>query len=924
MNFFRKKNILVIMLLFTCFLQAEESHFKPQAEEEALFLRRIAEFWQDAEYDIAKHQIENYLKDFPQSSLSDSLNAILGNLYMNEKNYTLAVAAYDNIKSSEVKDKVAINFLGSLFHLKWYDRLTEECETYIEKTSDELAGKIKYLQALTYYNQAMDEKDDIEKHKQTISIAKEKFEKLLESKFEIEAREYLSQIHSNLDDFENAAKHYLDLAEKNPHKKDEYLFQAALLQAHYNKELAIDTFSIITDFSSSKTPDAAYNKVLLLFELKKYEDLILQKEKLLSLIDQDQMDSANFFIGRTYFNIEDFENAKSYLEKSISTNEKDPVQMKLALVMLMQSSFNLNDDESFEKSFKLFTSKYPNDENLFESYFAKALLNKKNSKLEEAKKDFENISSNFQNTSQNDMYLYEYAHLLYQLNDFESSKTKFYEFVNRFDNHKYTKNSLTYLINCSIKSIKKSKLDTEKNIFRKNLVNDIEYLFKKEYHFTQKEKFQYRYLLAKTQYDLKEYQLSLDILNTLIEDNPEEAVLSENEKFLSKKEFAQINILMGFCHKNLNSDYASFISFAEKGLKINSAIENAFTTYINLFNSYLILSKQNDQVDNQKLCMAADYLYKAYEVKPNEITSNNLLWLSEFYSSKIKNFVEKDYKNSFANDSNMYLYLKNSINIFENLSKASKSDENLLKLAFLYRCDNNLVKAQEILEGIVKEVRFSPEVEKNKLEEIIFELANTYDLLNEKDKSISIYEEFLPTFKKETLTYSQALLHFARLKLSNISKDQYSIENGELEKIISNFKTISLQKIFENEPTHIEAALDYVDVLCYMEKEKRFEKRQFLLGRLKENFYSEEDIISQDYQHMRNLLIEKQLIFNAYMTAIEADKYICMGYLENNIAHIKVANEFINKLVNDKLVTTKYLNDYISNMKKLIEEFKFE
>nr|NGX44700.1 hypothetical protein [Candidatus Anoxychlamydiales bacterium] len=134
----------------------------------------------------------------------------------------------------------------------------------------------------------------------------------------------------------------------------------------------------------------------------------------------------------------------------------------------------------------------------------------------------------------------------------------------------------------------------------------------------------------------------------------------------------------------------------------------------------------------------------------------------------------------------------------------------------------------------------------------------------------------------------------------------------------------SFQKIFENEPTHLEAALDYVDVVCYMENNERFEKRLFLLGRLKENFTSTEDVISQDYQAMREVLKDKEKLYSAYMLEVEAEKNICLGFLENDPKRIDKAKLQLKRLQENELICTKYLEDRVNRYLKLIEEYPFE
>lgn len=231
-----------ILLLLVCIVSLgyadENPLFNPQTQEEALFLRRIAEFWQDEEFEIAKYQIENYMIEHPKSHMIDSLFAILGNIHMNEKNYSKAVSAFENIKDEDVKDKIGVNLLSSLYHLKWHSRLIDECNYYVTRVDGELKDKITYLRAISLYNKSLDLEDQNEIN-ELIAKSRDDFEALLDTKFENQAREYLSQIHKALNDFEKASECYMQLSVSDPTKKDEYLFSAAILQAHFDKEKAL-------------------------------------------------------------------------------------------------------------------------------------------------------------------------------------------------------------------------------------------------------------------------------------------------------------------------------------------------------------------------------------------------------------------------------------------------------------------------------------------------------------------------------------------------------------------------------------------------------------------------------------------------------------------------------------------------------------
>ncbi len=911
-----------ILLLFIC-MQAlgyadDNPLFNPQTQEEALFLRRIAEFWQDKEFEIARYQIENYIVEHPKSAMIDSLYAILGNIHMNEKNYSKAISAFENIKDKDIKDKIGVNLLASLYHLKWYLRLIDECNYYIDRVNGELKDKIVYLRAISLYNRTL-EIDDQNEIDELLLKSKNDFETLISTKFENQAREYLSQIHKTLNDFEKACEYYLELANSNPSLKHEYLFSAAILQAHFDKEKALKTFNEITKTSSLKSKDAAYNKLLLLYEMKRFSDIASEKDTLLDLIEEDKKSLANFFIGRCYFNMQDYENASLHLENALNSN-LEPQETKLSLIMLMQSAFHLNDFDLFNKSFNEFVLKYPKDEKLFESLFAKAMLNKNNKKYDESLKIFEDIiSKDFDEAKNLDNFLFEYAHLLFLTNNTKKCKDTFKKILSISKNDNIIKPSLQYIVNATIKDLQNETAEDKLISIRQCLLRDIANLLQKHELFEKDELSEFNFLLAKTHFDLENFEDSLIILQTLLD--------NDNKSYFSQDELSEINLLIGFCKKNITGNLDEFIHYANISLDLSNDSKHKFTTYINLFNSHLELAKRNDVIDDAHLEKAAFNLFNAYLITKNKINKNNLIWLGDFLSSKVTNYLSENYKNTLFENPKMLAYSKNASIIYKDLLN-SADDENFeefsIKLAYLYSLQNNLDDATLLLEKLIQDYRFHPEKPFKALEQSIFELANIYEKQNIKEKAINLYEEFIPIFKKENRFKFRSLLHLSRLKLSNIAKQDFVVSNKELEKIISTLKTVSFQKILENEPTHLEAALDYVDVVCYMENNKCFEKRLFLLGRLKENFTSTEDVISQDYHAMRQILKDKEKIYKAYMLVVEAEKNMCVGYLENNPKKIDKAKSQLQYLQKNSLICTKYLEDRVNKNLKLLEEYSFE
>jgi hypothetical protein len=340
------------------------------------------------------------------------------------------------------------------------------------------------------------------------------------------------------------------------------------------------------------------------------------------------------------------------------------------------------------------------------------------------------------------------------------------------------------------------------------------------------------------------------------------------------------------------------------------------------------LAKEKELIDDAMLFKAADFLYEAFKINNTNINSSNILWLADYYYTKVFKFLETNYKNTLIENSSLHETSKKALDLYEHIrSLAKKDDKNnfqkieeyQLKLANLYKVQKNPAMQISLLEEIVSQYRFHPETNWEFKEETVYELACVY---NDKDKALSLYDEFMQNFNKESKFRAAALLHQARLKLSSIPKDEVSSENQNLEKIITQLKTISVQKVFENEPIHLEAALDYVDILCYMENNTNWEKRLFLLARLKDNFISDEDITSQDYQIMQKVIKDKQPLFNSYMTVIDAEIKIAKGYIEKRIEPLLEARSDLTKLENDNMVSTSFLHDRIQNLLQLIEDYK--
>jgi hypothetical protein len=120
-----------------------------------------------------------------------------------------------------------------------------------------------------------------------------------------------------------------------------------------------------------------------------------------------------------------------------------------------------------------------------------------------------------------------------------------------------------------------------------------------------------------------------------------------------------------------------------------------------------------------------------------------------------------------------------------------------------------------------------------------------------------------------------AALQSARIK-------QTSSENNP-EQILSMLKNISLQKTLANEPVHLEAAIDYLELMAELQpEEKREEKKLGLLLKMKSNFAANDDLLSQDYHAARSQNPLQNQIYLDYMLYLDAKILLTQAQLEQN------------------------------------------
>lgn len=806
-------------------------------EEETLFLRRIADFWQEGEYGIAKKQIEEFLQQFPSSSFSEPLSIAMGDLLLREKNYNGALNHYSKITSSEWSEKTFLNRMQCLYYLEWYATLADECEAYLENNLEEdLALKTTYYLAISLYHQCLNAQKDPELAQQLAKRAEPYFEMLINSDLSDETAQAFAHLCYILKDFPKAADIYLELAQKEPESKEEMSFQAALIQAEFDKPKALETFTLLANEKGKKGEEAAYNQMVLLFETAQYEKLLTEKETLLNQIPKDKKAMGHLFLGRSCLALKKYEQAAVQLKSFIKeTPSYEGQSVQSAFVSLIEASFQSDDLPGINLALTKLSEINPSHPEIAKGRFSRALLLKKQSNTSGAREELKTLLLDVAQFPLRPQAIFELTHLEYQAQSWVSCRNHSKAFLSEFPESELAPFAWRYLASASA-MIATDNPDQKE--LKEQLVVDLTALLAQEKMFSQVEKNDWRFFLSKAQFDLGKLEDAAESLSSLVK-----------EPHLFPQQ-PNAYLLLAICHRDAMEDLSSFCSFAEIALEKKADLVEIGLLHISLFNAYLTLSEQMPEL----LEKAASHLFEAFE-SGTAITQENLNWLAAYYEE----LFEKE-------KTDPSLALRASLIYNHILTHFIQQDSTLYKLAKLY---SSLGKPQEQMSLLNQLLEKHPESELEAEAQCL--LAEGYAAVGNKEMAASLYDQVAkgaPPIRSEVS--AKAYLEGARLHFRNVLEQKYTIDHPEMIQTLSLLKDLILQKTLHNEPVHLEAALDYINFKGTLENQGS-EKRISLLKKIKADFESGEDLLSQDYHRARERFPEKEKIYLGYLQLIDAE-----------------------------------------------------
>jgi hypothetical protein len=868
--------VLIFFSFFCTFSLFSEQATLPEEEKEnseALFLRRIVEFWESGQYSIVKGEIEKYLAEHQKSSFSNELFVFLGDIFLKEEKYEDALTSYKKITDNSIKQTVFLNFLLCLYELKRYDLVASECHFYLQQylsVDPEISRQVKIYLASAYYENAISASGDTAKS--YALMAKPYFEDLLKTNFSNEIWPILTTLHHILKDHKAASDLYFSFADQYPEKKEEFLFQAANSALEFDKELALQTFATICRTGKSYVRDAADGRMRLLYELKKYSDLILLSDSLMEVCSKENLPFFHFLLGKSYFEMKDYKHASIEMKKSLDCEGNNGAPKRDVLALIMSAAHQMQDRDLFEEGFNRFEKSFPQDEELPKALLAKALLNKKSSRFVEAEKDFERLETHASLLEDQEIFFYEYADLLFQMKRSLKSKECFSKLLEVSKEGARKQEAFRGFVNASISVAFDEKEKEKALLLKQELIQSLQKILSEKEILNDNEREEYTYFLGQCQFECGNFAQALDVLGPWAD--------KENHS----PHLAQAHLFLAQCFDELKKDKKNFCSHVEKALALKDPSLKESSMHLLLFNGYF----QMAQEDREMIHQAAEHLYLASKDDAIQIQKENGLWLAQYYYHRAEKFAnEGQWKGKKEEILRMQEERRRASSIInKNLNFplqgtiSPQEEENLFRLANLYHWDQKEKESFELLELLNEQYQKAPSMAWAFRDSALLMLAFDYAEKNEKEKAFVFLDEIISS-KRALDAVVKATFEKSRLRISLLSEEEKNLSSPQVVGILNELKQIRLQRKLESEPLHFEAALLGIDLQVALEKELPLDqKRLTLLQNFKEEFFSQEDVLSKDYHEERNKLKDKELLLQSYLKLIDLEILLCKGKME--------------------------------------------
>jgi|GEM_PF-798847 len=903
-QFFQLRKIalhaILASVLFTASGYSETANATPK---EALMLRRITEYWKDGDYPSVKRQIVDFLSKNPETGLHDHLNAMLGDLYFQERNYRQALATYDLIGNVEIKEKTTFNCLQAQFETRDFLSVIDGAEKFLKcQKGGDGEMKVRYLLAEACFRQAL-KSDDMEQKVFYLKLSKPHYKILTQTKYSDRALFPLAEIHRLLREDERAASLYLSLAAKYPEHRERFLFQAGILQIKEDKQSALETFERVYEIGGKRSKLAAFNRLILLYQNDAYEDFLHFYQDVIGLMPEQKVPLLQFYEGRCHYAMGDYSQAVMPLETFITSTKGRSKELKTGYLLLINCSRQLKDIALLERTLFSFKTAFPKDSDVPKALMIHSQMCRENGDFTQALTDLQTLNREYPAYEDAEGVMYDYALLLSQTDKWIEARETFRSFIDKYPQSERASGAWRHLLNCSIEELKDPSIVNSEET-KKTFISILSEALKKENILTEPERQQYFLVMMKCHCELGHYENVVPALSQYLSDVVNPDLLAE------------AHLLMAICQQKLNEDLTPFIQHAEEAFAHNTKLPEGNILHLELYNAYLTKSFSTQDEENCSYFqqMAANHLFASEAWRDRSIKLDNYLWLVNHYFQQAKTGGQDDYQKA-------EILFKDLLGIEkgqETLKISSNSlylEGEVLKYANLLEMGGNHKDKVALLEKLAQKHEEHAQLPWKLQKRTLFELGKAYEAEKRYQDALNSYRHIVKTSERGSMVTNSAALHKAKLEYRLLKTQQRSSESPEMISLLHTLKDLQIQKKVSSEPLHLEAALQYAEIRSLLSEPENIAKNtHFFLKRMHEDFHTTDDPIAEEYTQVRQKFPEKDAIFGAYMQYLNAQMLKCEANMarneKKNDKALALEDEAL-QILDNLLETKEYLQPYL-------------
>lgn len=856
-----------------CWGTLQAGHAASPSPEEKLGLQQIAQFWKEGNSEEAKKAILIFLSQFEDSSVNDNVNAMLGDLYFAEGAFDSAITAYRSIRSDSFRCKVLVGELQALFATQRYDEASDLAGRYLrgEMGSDlSWVDEVRFVRAESLCRMAASANQPT-LVKKFANGAKEEYKKLIFSRYKEASLPGFAIALTLLEEDSHAAAIYTSLAGTDPSHAEEHIWHAAGLLLKSNRKDAIALYQQVIDLQGQHAPLATHNLMVLLYETKQYQQLLKIEETLRRELPAHDLPLCDYFVGMSHYHMEHHEQALTLLSRFLDKAPQESSLHYIAALALVSSGCSAERAELLEKGISIFRSHYGEDERSERILLFAAAHYMEKGNSEAAVRTLSEILNSFPATAQREAILFNRATLRAQLKQWKESAEEYLAFLEEFPSSHRSADALRGTLTSLEQDCEVYPAHTETETL---LIKMLEQASLSP-QLTASEQRCCHYRLITFATDRKRWSIVQGQGRRFLEHYPGDSWQREVLYALTIAHEKQGSVAPLFAKEDERAKLApEQLSAIEEYLSYSqalAALESDPTPWLlRLYNGNLLLTQQLEGESARVAeARAADALYTLIIEKRTEVLSKNRTWLMSYLLAGSADVTRRQQALTLFEVS---LPVEREEGSLKLMALSQQQRPWLTKYALLLETAGESTLAHSLLSQIAAAQELELETYQSSIAPVLWEKARLEKQQASYSQAIDSYQKILELVPSDLDRFHvQALLEKARLQYQMLTQVEI-MDETQLMQVLETLKGLQMRKHLAHEPTHIEAALDYVEIRSsMMEPSSRSYRTLRLLQNLKEDFTTPRDIISKEYKQAATLYPEEAELVNLYLRYVDAE-----------------------------------------------------